>query len=66
VYAQALLFGPRGDLFVPMSNVGEVRRYDVASKTYRTFVPPGRGLVEPWFLSFGKTDPATLAYRYWE
>jgi WD40 repeat protein len=65
VYAQALLFGPRGDLFVPMSNTGEVRRYDPDTKAYRSFVPVGGGLVEPWFLSFGRTDPATLKYGTW-
>ena len=62
VYAQAILFGPRGNLFVPISNTGEVRRYDVQTKAYRTFVPLGQGLGEPWYLSFRKTDPATLAY----
>ncbi len=68
-YAQALLFGPRGKLFVPITiappgaspTAGEVRRYDVRTKTYDVFVPAGT-LAAPWFLTFGKTNPATLAY----
>ena len=28
-FAQALLFGPNGDLFVPITNTGEVRRYQI-------------------------------------
>ncbi len=69
-YAQALLFGPRGKLFVPISGggpqAGEIRRYDVRTKTYDVFVPAsanGVPLGLPWFLTFGKTDPATLAYH---
>ncbi|MFC4933010.1 NHL repeat-containing protein [Massilia sp. GCM10023247] len=68
-FAQAVLFGPKGDLFVPLSapdptlGQGEVRRYNVKSKAFRTFVPPGGGLIAPWFLSFMHTDPATLAYE---
>jgi hypothetical protein len=63
-YATALVFGPHGDLYVPVATNGEVRRYDVGSKRYRVFIPantPG-GPVAPEYLSFGKTDPATLAY----
>jgi hypothetical protein len=61
-YAQALLFGPGGDLYVPISNVGEIRRYKVLAKTYDLFVPRGT-VTLPWYLTFRKTDPATLAYR---
>jgi DNA-binding beta-propeller fold protein YncE len=75
-FAQALLFGPGGLLYVPItgpslnvggppigSSTGEVRRYNVASKERKPdFVPPGAPLGEPWYLTFGKTDPATLAY----
>jgi sugar lactone lactonase YvrE len=61
-YAQALLFGPNGNLYVPISNTGEVRRYNVTTKAYWTFVTPGKALSQPWFLSFKKTNPATLAY----
>lgn len=68
-FAQAVLFGPKGHLFVPLSgdpdpalSHGEVRRYDVTTKTFRAFVPQGGGVIAPWFLSFMHTDPATLAY----
>jgi hypothetical protein len=62
VFAQALLFGPGGNLFVPISNTGEVRRYNVTTKAFWTFIAAGKALSEPWFLSFTKTNPATLAY----
>jgi hypothetical protein len=60
-YAQALLFGPGGKLFVPITNTGEVRSYDVATKNFNDFEAPGT-LDSPWYLTFGQTDPATLAY----
>jgi DNA-binding beta-propeller fold protein YncE len=61
-FAQALLFGPGGKLFVPISNTGEVRRYDVATKQAEPFVAPGGTLELPWFLTFGKSSPGTLGY----
>jgi hypothetical protein len=68
-FAQALVFGPGGALFVPLNSdptpslsQGEVRRYNIQSKQYTTFVPQGNGLNAPYYLSFGKTNPATLAY----
>ncbi len=64
-FAQALLFGPRGDLFVPISgngpDTGAIRRYNVRTHSFTNFAPPGT-LVSPGYLAFGKTDPATLAY----
>jgi DNA-binding beta-propeller fold protein YncE len=63
-FAQALLFGPGGKLFVPITNTGEVRSYDVAAGSYDVLVPAGTAdLVQAWYLTFGKTDPSTLAYR---
>jgi hypothetical protein len=70
-FAQALLFGPGGRLFVPISGIfgpdaGAVRRYDVTTKQFDVFVPPhaqGGPLGAPWYLTFGKTDPATLEYQ---
>jgi sugar lactone lactonase YvrE len=65
-FAQALLFGPGGFLYVPITSTGEVRRYDVATKAFTVFVPAsvsGGPMKEPWYLTFGNTDPATLAYR---
>jgi hypothetical protein len=62
-FAQALLFGPGDNLFVPISNTGEVRRYDVDTRHFWTFIPARTGgLTSPQYLSFGKTDPATLGY----
>jgi hypothetical protein len=76
-FAQALLFGPGGALFVPISGgdlpfAGSVRRYDLSSKVsppiFTEFVPPlgvdATGpMIAPWYLTFGKTDPGTLAYQ---
>jgi hypothetical protein len=68
-FAQAVLFGPEGHLFVPLSDNldpsvsnGEVRRYNVKTKAFWTFVPQGRGVNAPQFLSFMETNPATLEY----
>jgi hypothetical protein len=64
-YAQALLFGPRGYLYAPISNTGEVRQYNVQT-TPPSFagalVQRGGPLQQPWYLTFGNTDPATLNY----
>jgi DNA-binding beta-propeller fold protein YncE len=77
-FARALLFGPNGRLFVPITgpfsetqtpdgpDTGSVRRYNVRTKTFDVFVPPaseGGPLLVPWYLTFGNTNPATLAYR---
>ncbi|MGE7903577.1 hypothetical protein ACQKNS_04165 [Peribacillus sp. NPDC094092] len=78
-FAQEILFGPDGKLFVPINGpsdpdtgapagpyTGSVRRYNVHHKTYDVFVPPamsGGPLGMPWYLTFGNTDPATLAYQ---
>jgi glucose/arabinose dehydrogenase len=61
-FAQALLFGPKGKLFVPINNTGEVRRYNVRTKTYDIIIPAGGNLLSPWYLTFGETDPRTLEY----
>jgi DNA-binding beta-propeller fold protein YncE len=68
-FAQALLFGPDGFLFVPISgngpDTGAARRYNVANKQFTVFVPPsskGGPMGAPQYLTFGRTDPATLAY----
>lgn len=70
-YAQALLFGPNGCLFVPITNTGEVRRYNVGGGQcdavqmdhYQTFISAGGNLGVPWYLTFGKTNPKTLEYE---
>jgi DNA-binding beta-propeller fold protein YncE len=61
-FAQSLLFGPKDRLFVPMNNTGEVRRYNVKTKTYDIFIPAGGNLENPWFMTFGETNPSTLKY----
>jgi hypothetical protein len=65
-FAAALLFGPEEELFVPINgsgpDTGAVRRYNVATKTFENFVPPGP-LGQPWYLTFGETDPGTLEYN---
>jgi DNA-binding beta-propeller fold protein YncE len=64
-FAQALLFGPGGRLFVAVTSTGEVRSYDVGTKSFVTFVPTtatGGPLKEPWYMTFGQTDPGTLSY----
>ncbi|MDC0666347.1 hypothetical protein [Nannocystis radixulma] len=69
-FAQALLFGPGGKLFVPISgngpDTGAVRRYDVTTHEFDNFVPPaaqGGALGQGWYLTFGATRPDTLEYR---
>jgi hypothetical protein len=72
-FAQALLFGPGGRLFVPINGsdpttTGSVRSYNVVTKTFDVpvFVPPavsGGPLGQPWYLTFGKTNPSTLNYE---
>src|SRR5262249_11055723 len=68
-FGQALLFGPGGKLFVPITangpDTGEVRRYDVSTGRFDVFVPSianGGPLGQPWYLPFRDTDPATLAF----
>jgi len=72
-FAQALLFGPGGNLFVPISGppggpeTGEIRRYDVLTK--KELLPPfvQSGILgSPFYLTFGGTNPATLAYEFEE
>jgi sugar lactone lactonase YvrE len=67
-FAQEILFGPGGYLFVPITgvapNAGAVRRYDVSTKTFTNFIAPSPEgpLGTPYGLTFGKTNPTTLAY----
>jgi glucose/arabinose dehydrogenase len=74
-YAQYILFGPSGYLFVPIAagqiaadtpDAGAVRRYDVHTKTPTNFIAPsteGGPLGSAWGLTFGRTNPTTLAYQ---
>jgi hypothetical protein len=68
-FAQALLFGPGGFLFLPISGngpeTGAVRRCDVSQASCLAtddFVQPGGLLISGWYLTFGQTNPETLAY----
>jgi hypothetical protein len=69
VFAQALLFGPGGKLFVPISgndlkHTGEVRTYDVTTNppTPEAVVVRAGILKSAWYLTFGRTNSATLSY----
>ena len=70
-YAQSLLFGPRGRLYLPMRgggvDTGGVRSYDIYAHrvTYTLFVQRQQidgAVADWWFLTFGHTDPTTLTY----
>jgi hypothetical protein len=63
-FAQAILFGPGGFLYVPITNTGAVRRYDVTKSSFpfTNLVPPGGPLESPWYLTFRNTNPKTLGY----
>ncbi|MBU8878220.1 hypothetical protein BGM26_04335 [Bacillus sp. FJAT-29790] len=79
-FAQALLFGPDGKLFVPITGpfdnvtgaptgkfTGSVRRYNVHTKKFKEIVLPYKKcgpLGVPWYLTFGKTNPKTLVYQH--
>lgn len=65
VFAQAILFGPQGDLFVPVSSDFGVRRYSAASgyASYSVIPRTGKAVREGLYLSFRETNPATLAYQ---
>jgi WD40 repeat protein len=63
VFAQSLLFGPDGKLFVPINNTGEVRSYNTPTTgDYDVLVPSGGALLSPVYMAFGLTNPSTLAY----
>jgi hypothetical protein len=65
-FAQYLLFGPGGQLVVPITgdppNAGAVRQYAVSTKSFTNLVAPGGPLGSGWGLSFAQTNPTTLAY----
>ncbi|MFL5240712.1 MAG: MBG domain-containing protein [Gemmataceae bacterium] len=75
-FAQAILFGPDGKLFVSIENTGEIRKYDASlgaftqdpynPGTYQSFVPAhadGGPISEAWYMTFDNTDPSTMAYK---
>ncbi|WP_262420105.1 hypothetical protein [Paraburkholderia sp. 31.1] len=67
-YAQAILFGPGGKLFIPITGddpatTGQIRRCAPKTLHCDVIVQAGTSLVSPWFLTFRNTDPATLEYE---
>lgn len=69
-YAQAILFGPGGDLFIPISGgdgsvAGEVRRCDTHRKSLscKVIVPANGTLIAPYYLTFEHTNPSTLEFE---
>lgn len=72
-FAQALVFGPGGNLFIPITSnglnplaSGQVRRCNPITKACDVIAPAnsaGGALVNPWFLIFRNSDPATLNYK---
>lgn len=70
-YARSLLFGPGGYLYLPMTgsggDAGAVRQYNLTTGQYTDFVPPftspSGGLADWWWMTFGYTNPTTLAYQ---
>lgn len=67
-YAQAILFGPGGDLYIPISGgdpttAGEVRRCDTKDLSCMLLVHANGTLIAPFYLSFENTDPLTLDYN---
>jgi sugar lactone lactonase YvrE len=69
VFAQALLFGPEGALYVTITAskppACEVRKYELimGEWEWECFVGPGHKLDRPFYFTFGETNPATLAYE---
>jgi len=67
-YAQAILFGPGGDLYIPISGgdpttVGEVRRCHTKDLSCKVLVPADGTLLAPFYLSFVYTNPSTLEFE---
>lgn len=65
-FAQAIVIGPKGNLFVPVSggpNAGEVRRCDPASKKCRVLIEAGGALQVPFYLVFEQSSTATLGFE---
>ncbi|MGU7784411.1 Vgb family protein [Burkholderia sp. PU8-34] len=73
-YAQAIIFGPDGNLFIPITGgdptnsttAGQVLRYNTTTKALPVIVPAnsaGGPLQQPWYPIFRNSDPATLNYK---
>lgn len=77
ISAQSLIFGPQGNLYVPITSTGEIRKYNVHTYRYSVvapgfyelgeFVVDNKTLVDnrilpPYYIYFQRNDPSTLAY----
>ncbi|WP_109480790.1 hypothetical protein [Paraburkholderia sp. C35] len=67
-FAQTILFGPDGKLFVPIfgdadETTGQLRRCDTKTKHCVNLVEAGGPLQMPLFVIFRRSDPSTLRYR---
>lgn len=70
-YAQAIIFGPGGYLYVPITGndqktTGEVRRCNPTTKACDVIVPAnsaGGPLQQPWYPIFRNSNPGTLNYQ---
>lgn len=66
VYAQAVIFGPGGDLFAPVAGgakPGEVLRCSIPTRSCSPFLATGQGLLSGWYAIFRTSDPTTLQYH---
>jgi hypothetical protein len=66
-YAQAILFGPGGKLYVPImggdaSTAGQLRRCDTRTKVCDIVATAGNPMRGPFYLIFKNSNPATLSY----
>lgn len=61
-FSQAIVFGPSGKLYVPITNTGELRSYTIADHSFVPVTSPGSPLMASFYLSFGGTNPSTLDY----
>lgn len=70
-YAEAIVFGPGGNLFIPITGndattAGELRSCSPETLKCTAIVPTnasGGPLVGPWYVIFKNSDPATLNYN---
>ena len=61
-FAPSIIFGPNNRMFVPDVDTGQIRAYNLTTKTFSNFISAGGVLLNPWYLSFGLTDPESLEY----
>ncbi|MFM0009176.1 NHL repeat-containing protein [Paraburkholderia sediminicola] len=67
-FAQAIIFGPDGKLFIPITGndtttTGQLRRCNPTTKVCDNIVQAGGALQQPFYLIFRNSNPATLNYE---